>query len=221
MIFSEFDSYRESKSLQWMCPCALLGRDLPLRHHRHRLHHEEDGYVLGWSLQVRTGTCPVWVASPLTWIMRRYERWWPRLFNTLYRWINFEMFQGWRKMYFYNLALILPSHESSSSSAALLSLEKVKVLDTQSCPTLWDPMEFSMQEYWSGLPFPSPEDLHDPGIEPGSPALQADSLPSEPPGKSWVFLSLRNSKARDLSLIGEISFAVIYTRKNAPGEYSL
>ena len=43
-------------------------------------------------------------------------------------------------------------------------------------------MGFSRQEYWSGLPFPSPEDLPDPGIEPGSPALQADSLPSEPPG---------------------------------------
>ena len=41
-------------------------------------------------------------------------------------------------------------------------------------------MEFSRQEYWSGLPFPSPGDLPDPGIEPGSPALQADSLPSEP-----------------------------------------
>ena len=41
-------------------------------------------------------------------------------------------------------------------------------------------MEFSMQEYWSGLPFPSPVYFHNPGIEPGSPALQADSLPSEP-----------------------------------------
>ena len=40
-------------------------------------------------------------------------------------------------------------------------------------------MGFSMQEYWSGLPFPSPGDLPDPGIEPGSPALQADSLPTE------------------------------------------
>jgi len=40
-------------------------------------------------------------------------------------------------------------------------------------------MGFSRQEYWSGLPFPSPEDLPDPGIEPGSPVLQADSLPSE------------------------------------------
>ena len=40
-------------------------------------------------------------------------------------------------------------------------------------------MEFSRQEYWSGLPFPSPRGLPDPGIEPGCPALQADSLPSE------------------------------------------
>ena len=40
-------------------------------------------------------------------------------------------------------------------------------------------MEFSGQEYWSGLPFPSPEDLLNPGVEPGSPALQADSLPFE------------------------------------------
>ena len=44
-------------------------------------------------------------------------------------------------------------------------------------------MEFSRKQYFSGLPFPSPGDLPDPGIEPGSPALQADSLPSEPPGK--------------------------------------
>ena len=43
-------------------------------------------------------------------------------------------------------------------------------------------MGFSRQEYWSGLLFPSQGDLHDPGIEPQSPALQADSLLSEPPG---------------------------------------
>ena len=43
---------------------------------------------------------------------------------------------------------------------------------------------FSTQQYWSGLPFPSPEDLPNPGIEPGSPALQADSLVSEPQGRS-------------------------------------
>ena len=54
-------------------------------------------------------------------------------------------------------------------------------------------MGFSMQEYWSRLPFPSPGDLPDLGIEPGSPALQADALPSKPPGKSkidlYIFLS--------------------------------
>ena len=44
-------------------------------------------------------------------------------------------------------------------------------------------MGFSRQECWSGLPFPAPGDLPDPGIEPRSPALQADSLLSEPPGK--------------------------------------
>ena len=66
-------------------------------------------------------------------------------------------------------------------------------LVTKSCLTLATPwtvacqaplsMGFSRQEYWSGLPFPSPGDLPDPGIEPGSPALQADSVPAELPGK--------------------------------------
>ena len=44
-------------------------------------------------------------------------------------------------------------------------------------------VEFSRQEYWNGLPFPSPGDLPDPGMELWFPALQADSLPSKPPGK--------------------------------------
>ena len=44
-------------------------------------------------------------------------------------------------------------------------------------------MGFSRQEYWNGLPFPSSGDLPNPGIEPASPALHADSLLSEPPGK--------------------------------------
>ena len=48
-------------------------------------------------------------------------------------------------------------------------------------------MEFSRQEYWSGLPFPSPGHLPNPGIKPGSPVLQADSLPSKPPGKPLLF----------------------------------
>ena len=46
------------------------------------------------------------------------------------------------------------------------------------------PMGFSRQEYWSGLPFPSPGDFADPGIEPRCSALQADSLLSEPPEKT-------------------------------------
>ena len=46
-------------------------------------------------------------------------------------------------------------------------------------------MEFSRQEYWNGLPFPSPEDLPDPGTEPWSPALQAASLPTEPTSSNW------------------------------------
>ena len=44
-------------------------------------------------------------------------------------------------------------------------------------------MGFSRQEYWSGMPFPSPGDVPNPGIEPRSPTLQADALPSEHPGK--------------------------------------
>ena len=48
-------------------------------------------------------------------------------------------------------------------------------------------MEFSRQEYWSGLPFPSPGDIPNPGIEPGSPALQAHALPSEPHWISFIY----------------------------------
>ena len=69
---------------------------------------------------------------------------------------------------------------------------KVKVIVAQLCLTLCSPvaclaplsMEFSRQEYWSRLPFASPWDLPDPGFKPGSLALQADFLPSEPPGNS-------------------------------------
>jgi len=49
-------------------------------------------------------------------------------------------------------------------------------------------MAFPRQEYWSGLPFPSPGDLLNPGIEPGSSALQADSLLTEPPGKLCIII---------------------------------
>ena len=49
---------------------------------------------------------------------------------------------------------------------------------------------FSRQEIWRGLPFPHPGDLPNPGIEPWSPALQADSLPTEPPGKPALYSRL-------------------------------
>ena len=56
-------------------------------------------------------------------------------------------------------------------------------------------MEVSRHECWSGLPFPSPGDLPDPGIKPGSPALQADALPSKPPGKPQMNLSMKQKPA--------------------------
>ena len=76
-----------------------------------------------------------------------------------------------------------------------IALDSPKVvLVAQACPTLCNPMYcgppaslfmgLSRQEYWSGLPFLSPEDLSDPGIKPGSPAMQADSLPPELHGRS-------------------------------------
>ena len=81
----------------------------------------------------------------------------------------------------------------------LLNCEEVKLLShVRLFATPWTvayqappSMGFSRQEYLSGLPFPSPGDLPDPGIKPGSPALEADALTSEPPGKpngceSWT-----------------------------------
>ena len=69
-------------------------------------------------------------------------------------------------------------------------------------------MGFSRQEYWSGLLFPSPGDLPDPGIEPRSPALQADDLTSEPPGKP-----IQNSFSKLLPLFMP---QVVLVVKNSP-----
>ena len=69
------------------------------------------------------------------------------------------------------------------------------------CVTLWTvdsqaplSMGFSRQEYWSGLPLPSPADLPDPGIEPQSPELQTDSLPSDPPGSPPDILMAKSTQ---------------------------
>ena len=80
------------------------------------------------------------------------------------------------------------------------------VVSTLCDPMDWEPgalqappsMKFSRQEYWSGLPFPSPGDLPDPEIKPRSPALQADSLSSEPPWKPYT-LELEKKSIRRIS----------------------
>ena len=90
------------------------------------------------------------------------------------------------------LKKLLPEAVASSQpelSAEILSLGTPSGLRlrlvAQSCPTLCEPMDCSPpgSSVWSGLPFPSPGNLPDPGIEPGSPTLQADSLLTELPGK--------------------------------------
>ena len=91
-----------------------------------------------------------------------------------------------------------PGKSTGVGCPFLLPCMKVKSENevAQSCLTLFNPMdcsppapltlEFSRQESWSGLPFPSARDLPDQGIKPESPALQADSLPSKPQGKSKI-----------------------------------
>ena len=89
---------------------------------------------------------------------------------------------------------------------------KVKVLVTQLCPTLCDPIYCSLPSssvhgilqarYWSGLPFPSSGDLPDPGIDPRSPALQADFLPSESSGKPECYEPSWQVRVRVLAILG-------------------
>ena len=76
-------------------------------------------------------------------------------------------------------------------------ISEVKSLSVQLFATPWTvtyqapwSMGFSRQEYWSGLPFPSPGDLPNPGIKPKSPALQTDALPSEPLGKLMYLIKV-------------------------------
>ena len=81
--------------------------------------------------------------------------------------------------------------KKESSSASKFSNSRSMQFSVKSqmlCSSLFQSyikMTGKKKEYWSGLPFPSPGDLPDPEIEPRSPALRADTLPSEPPGKPW------------------------------------
>ena len=81
-------------------------------------------------------------------------------------------------------AFTVPS-EDALKKVKVKSLSRVQLFVTSWTVAHQAPpsVGFSRQECWSGLPFPSPGDLPNPGIEPGSPALQADALPSESPGK--------------------------------------
>ena len=79
-------------------------------------------------------------------------------------------------------------------------------------------MGFSRQEYWSGLPCPPPGDLPNPGIEPWPPALQADSLLSEPPGKSSEALGVTQKACRKNMLE---SLDSLNSRKQLPKPISI
>ena len=87
--------------------------------------------------------------------------------------------------------------EGSAHLFKVKSLSRVRLFVTAwtVAPQAPPSMEFSRSEYWSGLPFPSPGDLPDPGIEPGSPTLQANTLPSEPPGKPLFKLCVRAGRS--------------------------
>ena len=104
-------------------------------------------------------------------------------------------FQRSIHIHFYKARSLIPFFLHILFGPMISGLPQERSEVTQSCPTLWDPMDcspyqaplsigFSRQDCWSGLSFPSPGDLPDRGTEPRSPALQADALPSEPAGKA-------------------------------------
>ena len=88
----------------------------------------------------------------------------------------------------------MPTVHSPLERKKVKSLSRVRLFATPWTVAYQAPpsMGFSRQEYWSGLPFPSPGDLPDPGIEPRSPALPAGALPSEPFVKLYVNICLFN-----------------------------
>ena len=85
----------------------------------------------------------------------------------------------------YNITVCVSFGSSMKVKVKVKSFSHVRLFATTWTVAYQAPpfMGFSRQECWSGLPFPSAGDLPDPGIKPRSPALQADALPSEPPGK--------------------------------------
>ena len=118
----------------------------------------------------------------------------------------------------YSVSVWLPSREIKTEKM------KSKVKVTQLCPSVCDQaplsMEFSKRECWLALPYPSPGDLSDPEIEPRSPALQADSLPSEPTGKpplsarALLSLPIYNWTATDLHSRSSATYILIYSLRH-------
>ena len=116
-------------------------------------------------------------------------------FCKMSRWVNRKLEAIWN----------INSLRCPDDTTVKAKSEEVKVLVTQLCPTLGDlltvarqaplSMEFSRQEYWSQWPFPSPEDIPDPGMKPGSSALQVDSLPSQPPKSLLMRVKEEREKA--------------------------
>ena len=94
----------------------------------------------------------------------------------------FMLNELWTKHYTYIIFFNMTDGERKK----VKSLSRVRLFATPRAVAHQAPlsMGFSRQEYWSGLPFPSPGGLLDPGIEPRSPALQAEALTSEPPGQT-------------------------------------
>ena len=90
----------------------------------------------------------------------------------------------WIKLTEMNLNIIMLI-KLTEKKVKVKSLSRVRLFETPWTVAYLAPpsMGFSRQEYWNGLPFPSPGDLPNLGIEPRSPAFQADALTSEPPGK--------------------------------------
>ena len=104
---------------------------------------------------------------------------------------------------------LLPVSTLKCLSLSCVSLRGAGLCNPMDCsPPGSSSMELSRQEYWSGSPFPSPGDLPNPGIKPGSPALQEDSLLSELPGKPF---SQKNWRKRQkefvMSLKGLLDFS--------------
>ena len=82
-------------------------------------------------------------------------------------------------------------------------------------------MGFPRQEYWNGLPFPSPGDLPDPGIEPRSPALKANALTLEPPGKPWCRSRGFNHWVRKIPWRRELQPASVFLPRKSHGQKRL